>query len=325
MGVQADPARAAPSIAPRVVVEHPHDSRAFTQGLVHHGGVFYESTGLRGSSTLRRVEPTTGVVTRSIDLDASEFGEGLARVDDRLIQLTWQEGVAHVYDLSTFEPQGSFAYQGEGWGLCYDGERLVMSDGSDQLFFRDPISFEVVGAMSVVDEGEPVFQLNELECVDGVVLANVWMTENIVVIDPDTGVVLQQIDASGLLTPEEAASADVLNGIARDETSGRYYLTGKLWPKLFEVELDVAKPPGKMPATQPARGGSCAMCAIGQTSPGAPEFALWALLLVVTRRCFSRPDARFRGALRRTRFARRRCRGDSRAPRAPRCYRRLSS
>lgn len=282
-------APATPTLQPRLLAEYPHDSDAFTQGLVHFKGSFYESTGLRGRSSLRRVEPATGSVVRDVELAATEFGEGLARVGDRLIQLTWQEHVAHVYDLENFELTGDHAYDGEGWGLCFDGHRLVMSDGSDQLFFRDPESFELLGSQPVTDAGVSVTKLNELECADGLVLANVWMTDSIVVIDPKTGRVLQRVDAHGLLTDAEAASADVLNGIAHDETTGHFYLTGKLWPKVFEVELD-------LPRTQQAKAPSpsCAMCAVGR--PGdAPLAGGWLLVVVaMLARRFSPGGARSR-------------------------------
>lgn len=279
----------APTVVPRVLAEYPHDARAFTQGLVHHEGWFYESTGLRGSSSLRRVAPTTGVVELGVDLRADEFGEGLALVGDRLIQLTWQEEVAHVYQLGSFEHVTDYAYTGEGWGLCFDGQQLVMTDGSDQLFFRNPESFALLGSQPVSDDGVAVEQLNELECVDGLVLANVWMTDRIAVIDPVTGQVLQWIDAQGLLTDEEAASADVLNGIAHDDTSGSFYLTGKLWPKLFAVELELPRTePEPEPGPEPApsgrtsgRSGSCAMCTVGRRGNESLVGAGWLLLLSV--------------------------------------------
>ena len=279
-----------PTIQPRLLAEYPHDSKAFTQGLVHFKGSFYESTGLRGRSSLRLVEPATGTVVRDVELTSTEFGEGLARVGDRLIQLTWQEHVAHVYDLETFESTSDHAYEGEGWGLCFDGRRLVMTDGSDQLFFRDPESFELLGSQPVTDAGISVTQLNELECAHGLVLANVWMTDNIVVIDPTTGYVLQRVDAHGLLTDAEAASADVLNGIAHDEATGHFYLTGKLWPKVFEVELD-------LPRTKQARAPSpsCATCAVGRPGGGAPLAGGWLLVvLAMLARRFSPGGARSR-------------------------------
>ena len=227
----------AQSVRPEVVATFPHDPQAFTQGLLLHAGRFYESTGLEGMSSLRRVVPETGGVERNVPLASDLFGEGLALVGERLIQLTWQDGIALVYDLD-FNPAGSFEYTGEGWGLCYDGTRLVMSDGSSRLFFRDPSTFALLGDVQVQSAGTPVERLNELECVDGIVFANVWLTDTIVRIDPATGVVLDTIDASGLLSAQEAAAADVLNGIAFDAASGHFFLTGKLWPKLFEVRLD---------------------------------------------------------------------------------------
>ena len=220
---------------PQVLAVFPHDTAAFTQGLLLHGGVFYESTGLYGQSTLRRVDPATGAVLELRNLSSSVFGEGLARVADRLIQLTWQEHVAFVWDLQTFAGLGGFTYGGQGWGLCHDGTRLVMSDGSSNLYFRDPDTFAVLGQVQVTLDGFAVSNLNELECVGSLVYANVWLTDTILRIDPVTGEVLTQIDASGLLTPQEEAQADVLNGIAFDPATEHFFLTGKWWPKVFEV------------------------------------------------------------------------------------------
>jgi glutamine cyclotransferase len=225
----------------RVVTTHPHDQGAYTQGLEADGVDRYiESTGRYGRSQLRRVELATGAVVQQHVLDPEEFAEGVTRVDDRLIQLTWKEGVAHVYDATTFEPVGSFAYDTEGWGLCFDGERLVMSDGTDTLYFRDPDTFEVEGEVSVRLDDTPVEQLNELECVDGTVYANVYRTDRIVQIDPATGQVVADIDASGLLSDDEAAGADVLNGIAWVPERQVFLVTGKLWPTLFEVTFEPA-------------------------------------------------------------------------------------
>lgn len=258
--------RAAPSVQPEVVERYPHATDAFTQGLVWHEGEFFESTGLRGSSTLRRVRLEDGAVLQRIELPADHFGEGLARVDDRLIQLTWQEQVAHVYDLGSFEQVASFGYAGEGWGLCHDGKRLVMSDGSASLFFRNPETFELLGEQTVTDAGVPITRLNELECAGGLVFANVWQTDTIVVIDPETGEVRQQVDAAGLLTAAEAAEADVLNGIAFDAATNRFFVTGKLWPALFDVRLAVEWKTGESPA---ARSSSCTLSPAAADS-GAP-------------------------------------------------------
>lgn len=226
----------AATVRPEVVRTLPHDPAAFTQGLLFHEGRFLESTGLRGRSSLRLVVPETGAVERRVDVASDKFGEGLALVGSELIQLTWQEHVALRYDLD-FAPRGTFEYEGEGWGLCYDGARLVMSDGSSKLTFRDPRTFAVTGEITVTSDGAPVRNLNELECVGSLVYANVWQTDTIVRIDTASGRVLTRIDASGLLSASEAARADVLNGIAFDEKSGHFFLTGKLWPKLFEVRF----------------------------------------------------------------------------------------
>jgi len=223
-----------------VLSVRPHDRSAFTQGLLLHNGLLYESTGLVGESSLREVDPHSGAVLRRMTVDPPVFAEGLALVDDRLIQLTWQSGVAFVYDLASFGKIQELRYTGEGWGLCYDGNRLVMSDGSNQLFFRDPGTFDLVGQIPVMRDGLPVTRLNELECVGDEVYANVWQTDEIVHIERDTGRVLATIDASGLLSPEEArarAPDDVLNGIAFDADTGTFLITGKRWPRLYEVRF----------------------------------------------------------------------------------------
>jgi len=232
------PERAPERLRIDVLAIHPHDPQAYTQGLVWHGGELYESDGLYGRSSLRRVDPTTGAVKRKIDLESRIFAEGLALVGERLVQLTWREGLAPVYDRATFKRLAEFHYDGEGWGLCYDGRRLVMSDGSDRLFFRDPRTFAVLGSVAVTRDGVPVPQLNELECVGGAVWANVWQTDDILRIDPASGRVTGVAEATGLLTPEDrAAGAEVLNGIAYDPKTGRFWITGKLWPKMFEVRF----------------------------------------------------------------------------------------
>ena len=232
------PERAPERLRIDVLAIHPHDPQAYTQGLVWHGGELYESDGLYGRSSLRRVDPATGAVKRKVDHEPRIFAEGLALVGERLIQLTWREGLAPVYDRATFKRLAEFHYDGEGWGLCYDGRRLVMSDGSDRLFFRDPRTFVGVGSVAVTRDGVPVPQLNELECVGGAVWANVWQTDDILRIDPASGRVTGVAEATGLLTPEDrAAGAEVLNGIAYDPKTGRFWITGKLWPKMFEVRF----------------------------------------------------------------------------------------
>jgi glutamine cyclotransferase len=225
------------SLRMHVVATYPHDPEAFTQGLLWYQGQLYESTGLYGRSSLRRVEVETGRVLRQVDVAPQRFAEGLALVGERLVQLTWRENVAMVYRRDDFDPIGELSYDGEGWGLCYDGQYLVRSDGSATLFRHDPDTFEVVDTVAVLRGGEPVVHLNELECVGADVYANVWLTDEIVRIDRATGAVLASIDASGLLTPEEKLRSDVLNGIAYVPTTGRFLITGKLWPKLFEVEF----------------------------------------------------------------------------------------
>jgi glutaminyl-peptide cyclotransferase len=220
-----------------VIARRPHDRRSFTEGLVIAGGKLYEGSGLRGESTLREVDPRTGAVTREITLDDKYFGEGIAVVDDRIIQLTYQEHTALVYRLSDFRQLTTFTYDTEGWGLCDDGTRLVMSDGTNQLYFRNRSTFAVIGRVSVTNNGVPLDQLNELECVDGQVYANVWQTDTIVRIDPATGNVTAEIDAAGLLSPTEISGVDVLNGIAYDPSTKTFLLTGKYWPTLFEVRF----------------------------------------------------------------------------------------
>ena len=225
------------SLHTQVVHTYPHDAQAYTQGLLLHNGKLYESAGRYRLSDLREVEPTTGHVIRSVRLADNYFGEGLALVGEHLIQLTWMEHVALQYDRATFAPRGQFTYSTEGWGICYDGTRLVMSDGSNTLYFRDPTTFGVIGQVSVTLAGQPRPALNELECVGDAVFANIWRTDTIVRINPRTGVVTAVIDASGLLAPAERAGSDVLNGIAYDADHGTFLITGKLWPKLFEVQF----------------------------------------------------------------------------------------
>jgi glutamine cyclotransferase len=237
------PARPVERLRVKILATIPHDTGAYTQGLVWSDGALYESAGQYGESSLRQVDPKTGQVLRSVAVAPNYFAEGLARVGDRLVQLTWQEGVALLYDLATFERRGELPYSGEGWGLCHDGRRLIMSDGSDALTFRDPATFAATGRVNVTLDGAPVPQLNELECVDGAVYANVYTTEEIVRIDPETGHVTTRIDASGLLTPPERMRVDVLNGIAYKPETKTFLLTGKNWPKMFEVTFEPAQPP----------------------------------------------------------------------------------
>ena len=223
------------SLRVEVLREIPHDTTAYTQGLLWRDGWLYESTGQYGESRLSRIDPATGDVVQQMRISPAFFGEGLALIDDRLIMLTYKAERAFVYDRDTFEQLQTFAYRGEGWGLCHDGRRLVMTNGSDTLTFRDPLTFEETGSVRVTLRGRPQTQLNELACVDGIVYANVYQEDYLVVIDPETGRVTHQIDASGLLTPEEARGVDVLNGIAHNPDTETFYITGKDWPKMFEV------------------------------------------------------------------------------------------
>lgn len=224
---------------PEVINSFPHDEAAFTQGLLLYDGKLYESTGLNGASSLREVDLETGKVIRILPLAERYFGEGLARVDDKLIQITWRNGEAFVYDLETFEQEEIFTYSTEGWGLCFDGEDLYMSDGSAQLYRRDPETFEEEKVIDVTLSGESVNNLNELECVGEHVYANVWQTDRIVKIDKASGRVVSEIDASGLFPASERPSDPnaVLNGVAYNPESETFYLTGKLWPSLFEVRF----------------------------------------------------------------------------------------
>ena len=238
VGTSQDPAaRVVQSLRVEVLRELHHDTSAYTQGLLWWDGSLYESTGRYGESRLRRLDPATGAVEQQVAVPPSFFGEGLARAGDRLIMLTWMAERALVYDLRSFEAVRTFRYRGEGWGLCHDGDRLVMSNGSDTLTFRDPESFEPLGEVRVTLRGRPRDQLNELECVEGAVYANVWQEDFIVRIDPASGRVTHQVDAAGLLTRDEARGVDVLNGIAWQPDDGTFYITGKWWPKMFEVRF----------------------------------------------------------------------------------------
>lgn len=221
----------------KIISVRPHDQEAFTQGLVFHAGSVYESTGLKGRSSLRQVDPQTGKVLRRYNLAKDQFGEGLARVSDRLIQLTWKNRIVFVYDLKTLKPIRQFEHSGEGWGLCFDGEHLIMSDGTEILTFRDPDTFASSKKIRVMLYGKPLHGLNELEYVDGSVYANVWGSDTIVRIDPKTGHVLSLIDVEGLLSKEERLKVDVLNGICYDPEKRTFLLTGKFWPKMFEVQF----------------------------------------------------------------------------------------
>lgn len=224
-----------------IVASFPHDTGAFTQGLLYRDGFLYESTGLNGRSGVRKVELATGKVLRQRAIANEHFGEGLADVDDRLVMLTWQSGVGFVFDLDSFEPRREFRYPGEGWGLTRDGERLVMSDGTPVLRFLDPETLAETGRLTVTWEGQPLRGLNELEMVGDRLYANVWPTHSIVMIDLASGRVSGYADLSALVQRVQArAAVDVLNGIAWDADGQRLFVTGKLWPELFEIRLTPA-------------------------------------------------------------------------------------
>jgi len=222
-----------------VVHTYAHDSQAFTQGLIFVDGHLYESTGLKGKSSLRMLDFATGKVLQKYDLPANYFGEGLTDWGSTLIQLTWKEHTGFVYDRFSFSVLRTFQYEGEGWGLTHDETQLILSDGTSYLRFLDPRSFKETRLLLVFDEGgHPVEKLNELEYLHGEIYANIWETDEIVRISPRTGKILGRIDLSGLIDKRTLASPDaVLNGIAYDSISDRLFVTGKLWPKLFEIKI----------------------------------------------------------------------------------------
>ncbi|WP_165185943.1 glutaminyl-peptide cyclotransferase [Caulobacter soli] len=235
------PARAAtPVYGYQVVRTYPHDPNAFTEGLFLRDGFLYESTGLEGASSIRKIVLETGSVENERSISSQFFGEGIVDWKDKLIELTWKNQVGFVYDLDDFEARGEFSYAGEGWALTRDDKRLIMSDGTARLRFLDPETLKEIGGITVTDQGRPVDQLNELEWVKGEILANIWQTDRIARIDPATGKVTGWIDLTGLLPAQDRARADVLNGIAYDAKADRLIVTGKLWPRLYEIKL-VAK------------------------------------------------------------------------------------
>jgi glutamine cyclotransferase len=232
------PAAQIPAYTYEVVNTFPHQRSAFTQGLVYLDGTLLESTGLNGQSSLRRVDLQTGNVLQRVEVPSEYFAEGLAALDGKLFQLTWQNQKGFVYDLHSFQLEGQFSYPGEGWGLTTDGHWLIMSDGTDQIRFLDPKTFKEDHRINVSANGQPVTRLNELEYVKGEIFANVWTTPVVVRIDPATGQVVGYIDFTGLLAPDDRdRTTDVLNGIAYDPAGDRLFVTGKNWPKLFEVRL----------------------------------------------------------------------------------------
>jgi glutamine cyclotransferase len=222
----------------QIINTWPHDAEAYTQGLVFHDGALFESTGLRGASSLRRVELKTGKVKKKVEVARPFFAEGMTIFHDKIFQLTWQEQKGFVYDLKKFRQEGEFAYEGEGWGLTHDNQSLILSDGTNRIRFLDPATFQVQRTISVYDNGQPLTELNELEYIKGEIYANIWKTDRIVRIDPTTGKINAWIDMTGLHHWGDANSTEnCLNGIAYDAENDRLFVTGKRWPELFEIRL----------------------------------------------------------------------------------------
>jgi glutaminyl-peptide cyclotransferase len=246
--LMSEDARPPAVLAYEIVKIWPHDRGAFTQGLIYRDGFLYESTGLNGRSSLRKVALETGEVVQHETVAKKYFAEGLTDWKNRLIQITWQSRIGFAYDLKTFKPAGQFNYPGEGWGITHDSKRLIMSDGTSTLRFLDPETYAQIGTLDVTYQGKPLANLNELEYVRGRIFANVWQSNSIVVIDPGSGRVSAQLDLAGLLNAEDRSLAvDVLNGIAYDARRDHLFITGKLWPKMFEIKL------GKTPLLDKAR------------------------------------------------------------------------
>lgn len=287
-----------------VVATHPHDRRAYTQGLVWDRGALYESTGIYGSSSLRRVDPATGQVLQQRDLGGDQFGEGLARVGTSLVQLTWRNGKALLWDAATFAPLGEHVYDGEGWGLCTHGETLIMSDGSDTLVVRDAATFEIVDRIPVQLDGEPLPSLNELECVGDTVYANVWPEPLIVRIDLATGDVVERIDGRDLDSAIRAEHQffdryECLNGIAHVPETDRFLVTGKHWPALYEVRFRPAAlpttpthaPPDTTATPSPTPGEPATITATATASEPATATATAAPTATATPRPPAAPQA----------------------------------
>lgn len=222
-----------------IVNVYPHDTGAFTEGLFYYKGFLYESTGQNGQSSIRKVKLETGEVVQKRDLSEDYFGEGIINWKDKLYQLTWQSQIGFIYNFETFQPQGEFHYSGEGWSMTTDGKRIIMDDGTPEIRFWDPESLKETGRLAVTADGEPVKNLNELEWVKGEIYANIWETDRIARIDPKSGKVVGWIDCSNLLPAAERTpgSDSVLNGIAYDAQGDRLFVTGKNWPKLFQIKL----------------------------------------------------------------------------------------
>jgi len=238
-GVQAAVQTTVPVYQAEVVHAYPHDPTAYTEGLFYLDGYLYESTGIEGQSSIRKERLETGEVLQKVDVPAQYFGEGIVNWKNRLVSLTWRSHVGFVRDLATFKPSKQFTYEGEGWALTQDGTRLIMSDGTPQLRFLDPNSLHETGRLTVTLAGKPIRYVNELEWVKGEIYANVWQTDFIIRIDPGSGAVVGIVNLRGLLGAEDRRDGhpEVLNGIAYDKERDRLFVTGKYWPKLFEIRL----------------------------------------------------------------------------------------
>jgi glutaminyl-peptide cyclotransferase len=227
-----------PEYGYQVIHVYPHDPSAFTQGLEFRAGFLYESTGLKGRSSVRKEKVETGQILQQIDIDPQYFGEGITVMNQKITELTWQAETGFVYDESSFQRQRSFNYPGEGWGLANDGRQIFMSDGTAQIRIWDPVTLQEQRRITVHDQGQPILNLNELEYVRGEIYANIWQTDRIARISPADGRVLGWIDLTGILSPaDRTGNEDVLNGIAYDVLGDRLFVTGKLWPKLFQIKL----------------------------------------------------------------------------------------
>lgn len=233
----ATQAEGIPEYGYQIVHTYPHDTLAFTEGLFYLNGFLYESTGQEGQSSVRKVKLETGEVVQKHDLPEAYFGEGIVNWKDKVMQLTYKTEVGFVYDLNSFTVLKEFKYPGEGWAMTTDGKRIIMDDGTAEFRFWNPDTLQETGRITVTDQGVPVQHLNELEWVKGQIYANIWETDRVARIDPATGHVVGWIDLTGLLTPAERDRADVLNGIAYDAAHDRLFVTGKYWPKLFEIKL----------------------------------------------------------------------------------------
>jgi glutaminyl-peptide cyclotransferase len=245
LGAQSQPIQI-PTHACEIINTYPHDPAAFTQGLVFHDGHLYEGTGRYGQSTIRKVDLTTGTVLQKVNLEYRYFGEGITIFNNALFQLTWRSKTGFVYNAASFDMEDTFTYATEGWGITHDNTHLIMSDGSDTLYFLNPITFQQEKTQSITANGKPVYNLNELEYVNGLLYANIWEDNRIAIISLQDGTVTAWMDCANLLTREEQRNADVFNGIAYDPQKDRLFVTGKLWPKLFEIKK------GKNSSTTPS-------------------------------------------------------------------------